>query len=102
MCIRDRQKRIDYANKHFSTQFRQGAQSDRGMVLLKYGFPSDRDLFPSQMDNKPYEIWIYTHIEGGVEFVFVDEIGTGVYDLVHSTKRGERYNPNWHERYDYR
>ena len=96
------QKRIDYANKHFSTQFRQGAQSDRGMILLKYGFPSDRDLFPSQMDNKPYEIWIYTHIEGGVEFVFVDEIGTGVYDLVHSTKRGERYNPNWHERYDYR
>ncbi len=96
------QKRIDYANKHFSTQFRQGAQSDRGMVLLKYGFPSDRDIFPSQMDNKPYEIWVYTHIEGGVEFVFVDEIGTGVYDLVHSTKRGERYNPNWHERYDYR
>jgi len=96
------QKRIDYANKHFSTQFRQGAQSDRGMVFLKYGFPSDRDIYPSQMDNKPYEIWIYTHIEGGVEFVFVDEIGTGVYDLVHSTKRGERYNPNWYERYDYR
>lgn len=95
-------KRINYANKHFSTQFREGAQSDRGMVLLKYGFPSDRDIFPSQMDNKPYEIWIYTHIEGGVEFVFVDEIGTGVYDLVHSTKRGERYNPNWYERYDYR
>jgi GWxTD domain-containing protein len=96
------EKRINYANKHFSTQIRQGARTDRGIVLLKYGFPTDRDIFPSRMDRNPYEIWMYSHIEGGVEFVFIDEIGTGMYELVHSTKRGERYDPDWHERYNYR
>ncbi len=96
------EKRINYSNKHFSTQIREGARTDRGIVLLKYGFPTDRDVFPSRMDRNPYEIWMYSHIEGGVEFVFIDVIGTGLYELVHSTKRGERYDPDWHERYNYR
>ncbi|BFN36460.1 GWxTD domain-containing protein [Fidelibacter multiformis] len=96
------EKRIQYANDQFSTQIRRGAQTDRGMVLLKYGFPSDREVFPSRMERNPYEIWSYNHIEGGVEFVFVDEMGTGLYELVHSTKRGERYDPDWYERYNYR
>lgn len=69
---------------------------------MKYGFPSDREVFPSRMERNPYEIWSYNHIEGGVEFVFVDEMGTGLYELVHSTKRGERYDPDWYERYNYR
>lgn len=96
------EKRIHYANQHFSTQIRKGAQTDRGMILLKYGFPSDREVYPSSMERNPYEIWSYNHIEGGVEFVFVDVMGTGLYELVHSTKRGERYDPDWYERYNYR
>jgi len=34
-------------------------------------------------------------MEGGAEFIFYDPNGFGDYELLHSSKRGERHNPNW-------
>jgi hypothetical protein len=44
---------------------------------------------------KPYQTWYYYGLEKGVEFIFVDRLGNGDYQLVHSTKRGELQDENW-------
>lgn len=87
--------RIDEANRLYSTFTKKGYKSDRGRVYAIYGKPSTNDKHPSDMDAKPYEIWFYEQMEGGVAFYFSDISGYGDYELVHSTKRGEVYDPNW-------
>jgi len=60
-----------------------------------YGVPSEIERFPSDLENKPYQIWYYNEIEGGVKFYFVDKTGFGSYELVHSTARNELQDINW-------
>ena len=91
-------KRIAFANKNFSSSMKQGYLTDRGRVVLLYGEPDQRDFFPSDTGYKPYEVWFYTEIEGGVNFYFGDVTGFGNYELLHSTKRGEVNDANWMRR----
>lgn len=96
----DYKKRIEYANKFFSWGGKQnGWETDRGRVLLKYGEPSRKDYFPQRGNERAYEAWFYSEIEGGVYFYFVDVGGYGNFQQVHSTKSGEFYNENWYELY---
>jgi len=44
---------------------------------------------------KPYEIWHYYNLQGGVIFVFGDRTGFGSYELLHSTLVGEIKNEEW-------
>ena len=46
-------------------------------------------------ETKPYEIWRYESIEGGVIFIFGDITGFSDYQLLHSTKRGELRDEYW-------
>lgn len=88
---------IDYANREFTTNIREGWKSDRGRVLLKYGPPNDLERFD---DPLVYEIWTYNELDGqnGVYFVFWNrERASNELLLVHSTKRGETFNPEWKE-----
>jgi GWxTD domain-containing protein len=71
-------QRIDYANKNFS-HYVPGWKSDRGMVYIIFGAPSNIERRPFDMDSKPYEIW--TYFEMNREFVFVDQSGFGDYRL---------------------
>lgn len=95
---REYYKRIEYANQAYSSFQRKGWQTDRGRVHIVYGRPSEVNRYPSQLDTKPYEIWNYDDVEGGVEFVFGDISGFGDYKLLHSTKRGELRDDNWQNR----
>jgi GWxTD domain-containing protein len=72
-------RRVEYTNEHFSTQ-QPGWMTDRGMIYIKYGEPSEiiRNLIPA--NQKPYEIWIYDELN--LEFDFVDRTGFGDYELV--------------------
>jgi GWxTD domain-containing protein len=88
-------RRVEYANKHFSIGKKEGWMTDRGRVYIMYGPPDEYERYPSEGDTKPYEIWYYHNIEGGVEFVFIDKTGFSDYILVHSTKRGEIRDDNW-------
>jgi len=88
-------KRVEYANQHFSVGNKEGWKTDRGRVYIMYGPPDEYERHPSEVDSKPYEIWYYHNIEGGVEFVFVDKSGFSDYILVHSTKRNEIRDDNW-------
>ena len=88
-------KRIDVANDRFSALGKQGWKTDRGRVYLVYGEPSEIERFPNQTETKPYEIWRYDNVEGGVIFVFGDITGFNNYQLLHSTKRGEMRDDYW-------
>ena len=88
-------KRIEAANARFSALGKQGWKTDRGRIYLIYGEPSEIDRYPNQTETKPYEIWRYESIEGGVIFVFGDVTGFNDYQLLHSTKRGEMRDDYW-------
>jgi len=87
--------RVNLANRSYRGSFRKGWKSDRGRVLLVYGKPDEIERFPFSNENKPYEIWHFFSIQGGVVFIFVDRRDMGDLELVHSTARGELYDQEW-------
>lgn len=90
-------QRVLTANQRYRGFGRDGWRTDRGRVYLMYGEPDEIQRFPSSQDSKPYEIWNYHQIEGGVEFIFIDRTGLNEYTLVHSTKRGEIQDESWEQ-----
>ncbi len=93
-------KLIDYTNTYYSYgKEDNGWKSDRGRVVLKYGKPTNVDVLPAQDGNKPYEIWYYDALSGGVKFFFVDVRLNGIYVLVHSTLFDEVQNSDWKTRF---
>lgn len=91
-------RRVRVANQKYGNMSREGWKTDRGRVYLMYGEPSEIERFPNQVDTKPYEIWHYNELEGGVIFVFADITGFSQYTLVHSTLRGELRDDSWGRR----
>jgi GWxTD domain-containing protein len=96
--FREYLKRVDDSNQRFGTMSKIGWKTDRGRVFILYGEPNEIERFPNQMDTKPYEIWHYNDLEGGVIFIFADLSGFSDYMLIHSTKRGELRDDNWQNR----
>jgi GWxTD domain-containing protein len=70
--------RVSYANKSFG-HYQDGWKTDRGMVYIIFGSPSNIERHPFDNDAKPYEIWTYYQLDR--EFVFVDATGFGDYRL---------------------
>lgn len=90
-------RRMKYAENQFAAQVNQrGSDTDKGRVYIKYGPPDDIQYNTLATGEKSYEIWVYEK-QGRYEFVFRDRHGNGIYELVHSTMPGERYNPNWRD-----
>jgi GWxTD domain-containing protein len=91
-------QRIETANQRYGALGKTGWKTDRGRIYLLYGEPSEIERFPNQLETKPYEIWHYNEIEGGVYFDFGDVTGFSNYELLNSTKRGELRDDNWMRR----
>jgi GWxTD domain-containing protein len=91
-------RRINHVEMKYRSFNKRGVKTDRGRVYLIYGEPDEIELHPNDYDKKPYEIWYYNSIEGGVYFVFGDLAGYSDYELIHSTKRGEMRDDNWARR----
>jgi len=91
-------KRVQISNQKYGSLNTPGWKSDRGRVYIMYGEPSEIDRYPNQSNTKPYEIWHYNNIEGGVIFVFADLNGFSQYTLRNSTKKGEIRDNNWQSR----
>ena len=90
-------RRIRYADEHFSARPGQkGSDTDQGRIHIKYGLPTDIERNPFSATGKAFEIWTYEHLNY-YEFVFLDRLGDGVYEMIHATMPGERYNPNWRD-----
>jgi len=90
-------QRVFEANQNYKAFLKEGWRTDRGRVYILYAKPDEIERFPSSNSNKPYEIWHYYQIEGGIQFVFIDISGAGEYTLVHSTKRGEIQDEGWQQ-----
>ncbi|MCK9409596.1 MAG: GWxTD domain-containing protein, partial [Bacteroidetes bacterium] len=88
-------KRIADANAQYKTGFREGWKSDRGRVYIIYGQPDEVERHANEIDVKPYEVWYYNAIQGGVQFIFGDRTGFSDYILLHSTHRNELRDENW-------
>jgi GWxTD domain-containing protein len=88
-------KRVAYANNQYKTGFREGWKTDRGRVYIVYGTPDDIERHANELDKKPYEVWSYNSIQGGVQFIFGDRTGFSDYILLHSTHRSELHDENW-------
>jgi GWxTD domain-containing protein len=73
-------RRIEYANKNYSTKYTAGWRTDMGMVYIIFGLPDNVERHPYEMDSKPYEIWDYYDLNR--QFIFVDESGFGDYRLI--------------------
>ncbi len=96
--LKDYLRRIKESNLKYKALSKEGWKTDRGRVYLVYGSPSEIDRYPNQTESRPYEIWYYHDIEGGVQFNFGDISGFSDYVLLHSTKRGELRDDNWQRR----
>lgn len=83
------------ANLRYSFLKRPGWKTDRGRVFILYGEPDRVNNNYGGADLPDHEVWEYDRLEGGVVFIFFDRNGFGDLDLVHSTKRGEIFNPQW-------
>jgi len=88
-------RRVAYTNAQYRTGFREGWKSDRGRVYIVYGPPDEIERHANELDVKPYEIWYYNSIQGGVQFVFGDRTGFSDYVLLHSTHRNELRDDSW-------
>lgn len=90
--------RLGYVAERYGSIYKDGYKTDRGRVYLMYGEPDQIDRYPNETDMKPYEIWYYNSMEGGVYFVFGDISGFSDYEMLSSTKRGEYRDDNWTRR----
>ncbi|MCX7834775.1 MAG: GWxTD domain-containing protein [bacterium] len=104
--LEDYQKRLVYV-KQFDTRNKEGWETDRGRVYLMYGPPDEINDYAFQSTitseisseftggNKPYIVWKYYTLGGGVEFIFADTHLLGDFELIHSTMPGEKSDPFW-------
>jgi GWxTD domain-containing protein len=82
-------RRIDYANKRFSTAVTPGWRTDRGRAYICYGPPDEIESHPSgsALVKFPFEAWKYRHVQGLGDnriFTFTDATSTGEYRLAPS------------------
>lgn len=83
-------RRVNFANREYSTSFqRDGWLTDRGRILIKFGFPDEIERHPFEVDRMPYEFWRYYSLRK--EFLFTDRTGMGDYRL-HYQYYDEEYN----------
>ena len=92
-------QRVAFANQHYRVLGRPGYRTDRGRIHIVYGPPNDYERHPNEPESRPYEIWTYEAIQGGVIFVFVQRVANGEYELVHSTHRNELQDDQWFSKY---
>ena len=91
--------RIDFANKNFKSDLREGWKTDRGRIMALYGKYDEIERFPYEGSTRAYEIWTYNKLQGGVIFVFIDNsTGFGDFILAHSTAQNEISDENWRDK----
>jgi GWxTD domain-containing protein len=87
-------------DKTYNNGYGYGFETDRGIIFLKYGRPSDVITVDNEMSAAPYEIWVYNKIEKtkqtNVKFLFYNpSLAANGHVLLHSNCRGEVTNSEW-------
>ncbi|MEM6398114.1 MAG: GWxTD domain-containing protein [Bacteroidota bacterium] len=87
-------------DRTFNAGFRNGFESDRGYIYLKYGQPNNITRVDTDPVAPPYEIWSYDFIkrtgQANRRFVFYNPtLAAGDMVILHSDVIGEINNPQW-------
>jgi GWxTD domain-containing protein len=85
--------RAQYADLHFGFGSKEGSETDRGRIYIKYGPPDDIEDLPMTESSNPQQRWRYN--KKGWVFVFVDINGNGYLQFIYSNTGKERNYPNW-------
>ncbi|MEM1116368.1 MAG: GWxTD domain-containing protein [Bacteroidota bacterium] len=98
-ALRQFNERLALANDRYQEIGREGFQTERGRVYIKYGPPSEIDRRVFEANLYPHEVWVYENIpgEGRSLFVFADRFGSDTYELIHSDVTGETSMASWQE-----
>ncbi|MFN3597582.1 MAG: GWxTD domain-containing protein [Rubricoccaceae bacterium] len=90
-------ERLAVVNQRYREAGRPGFATDRGRVVLRYGFPTDIQRRPNDTETAPHEVWTYDNIrgEGRAQFVFADRFSSGQFEQIFSSVAGERSLPDW-------
>ena len=86
--------RVKYADDNFTAGFTKGWKTDRGRIIIRFGYPNEVERFPAQPGVPPYETWTY-YQEGRKQFIFADIDGLGKYELIFSSDERELTRPDW-------
>ena len=84
---------VELANKEYGTFNKQGWETDRGRVIIKYGNPDEVETHTMEVDSPEYTIWRYYALRG--YFIFAETRIHGDLMLVDSNVPGEIYDPEW-------
>jgi GWxTD domain-containing protein len=87
--------RVKAANQRFSNPQRLGWKTDRGRVLILYGDPDEIERNANVSEGRGFERWDYRSGPREMSFVFAEKRGWAELELVHSTARGEVFDPDW-------
>ena len=86
-------------NRLYKSGNTMGYETDRGVIHLRYGPPTEVVRVPAESGALPYEIWRYNvghKIQGSGLFLFYSPgYMNSDFRLLHSTVPGERQNPGW-------
>jgi GWxTD domain-containing protein len=72
-------RRIEYANKNFTSGLGKGWRTDQGRIFILLGPPDEVERYSFEADSRPYQVWHYNRISR--RFVFIDYDGFGRYHL---------------------
>ncbi len=73
--------RVRLANANYGYLRRQGWETDRGRILVRYGIPDQIEDYPFALDAYPSQIWHYYRKGRYRRFIFVDDSHDGDYRL---------------------
>ena len=93
-------KVADAVDQAYRSNVGYGFETDRGMIFIKYGKPTEIVQVEDEPSAPPYEIWFYDYLDESrqfnIKFLFYNpSLANNDFVLLHSNCRGERYNPRW-------
>lgn len=91
-------EQVKEVNKLFGSRSRPGYETDRGMIYLKYGKPTERIIVLNEQGTLPYEIWQYNVMEyqaNGIFLFYLAGLMANDFQLLHTTVSGEMRNRTW-------
>lgn len=74
-------RRVRLANANYGFLRRQGWETDRGRVLVRYGEPDQIEDYPFALETYPSQVWHYYRKGRYRKFIFVDDSHDGDYRL---------------------
>lgn len=86
------EQRVAFADQNFTSSQRLGRDTDRGMIYMLFGSPTERIDRPVEATLGPYVIWNYSN--EGHTFAFGDFRRDGDYRLIYSTDQRFRGDPS--------